>query len=364
LVREGEDMIEDVYVKLREFLNTLGSGYPTTPTGVEIRILKKIFSPSEAKLTMQLKSEPEEVSVIAARVGEEEKTLGDRLEAMAQKGLIYRVRREDRPLYQAIHFIVGIYEFQLNTLDKELSQMIEEYIPYYGMSLMSVKTKQMRVIPVDSSVRASAKVETYNKIRELVNQQTKFSVAPCICRKEQGLLGKKCSRPLETCLGFGNFAEFYIENKMARPISKEEALKILDLAEESGLVLSPTNSQEPAGVCCCCPCCCPTLRYSKLMPRPANMVLSYYQAKIDSELCSACGQCVDRCQMAAIKEGKDSSEVIDGRCIGCGLCVSVCPTEAISMVAKTDMVAPPKNFLEDTLKKIEVERRVSPPKSR
>jgi Fe-S-cluster-containing hydrogenase component 2 len=68
--------------------------------------------------------------------------------------------------------------------------------------------------------------------------------------------------------------------------------------------------------------------------------------------------------MAAIKEGKDSSEVIDGRCIGCGLCVSVCPTEAISMVAKTDMEAPPKDFMQDTLKKIEAERRSSPPKSK
>ena len=92
------------------------------------------------------------------------------------------------------------------------------------------------------------------------------------------------------------------------------------------------------------------------MPRPADRVHSYYQAKIDSELCSACGQCIERCQMAAIKEGEDSSEMIEGRCIGCGLCVSTCPTEAISMVAKSGMEAPPKGF-EDTLQKIEAERR-------
>jgi len=352
-------MGEDVYLRLRAFLDTLGSGYPTTPTGVEIRILKKLFSPPEAELAMQLKSEPEEVSAIAARLGEEKKALGERLEEMAQKGLIFRIRKEGKPLYQAVQFIVGIWEFQLKTLDKELSQMIEEYIPYFGMSLMPIKTKQMRVIPVDSSLRATAKVETYNQIRELVNRQTSFSVAQCICRKEQEHLGKKCSRPGETCLGFGKFSEFYVENKMARPISKAEALRLLDQAEESALVLCPTNSQEPVGVCCCCPCCCPILKYSKLMPRPADVVLSYYQAKIDSELCSACGQCLERCQMGAIKEGTDSSEIVDGRCIGCGLCVSVCPTEAISMVAKTGMEAPPKDFVHDTLRKIEEERNTS-----
>jgi len=98
-------MSEDVYLKLRAFLDTLGSGYPTTPTGVEIRILKKLFSPPEAELAMQLKSEPEEVPAIAARLGEEKKALGERLEEMAQKGLIYRIRKEGKPLYQAVQFI-------------------------------------------------------------------------------------------------------------------------------------------------------------------------------------------------------------------------------------------------------------------
>jgi len=182
-------------------------------------------------------------------------------------------------------------------------------------------------------------------------------VAQCICRKEQGLLGKECTRPQETCLGFGDFAQFYIDNKWARAISKEEALRVLDLAEESALVLSPSNSQQLAAICCCCPCCCPILKYAKLMPRPADVVRSYYQAKIDPELCSACGQCTERCQMAAIREGKDSSEVIDEKCIGCGLCVSACPTEAIAMVAKSGMEAPPKEYFQDTLQRIEAERR-------
>jgi Fe-S-cluster-containing hydrogenase component 2 len=61
--------------------------------------------------------------------------------------------------------------------------------------------------------------------------------------------------------------------------------------------------------------------------------------------------------MAAIREGKDSSEMIDGRCIGCGLCASACPTEAISMVAKSGMEAPPKEFFQDTPQRIEAERR-------
>jgi Fe-S-cluster-containing hydrogenase component 2 len=61
--------------------------------------------------------------------------------------------------------------------------------------------------------------------------------------------------------------------------------------------------------------------------------------------------------MAAIKKGEDSCQIIDGRCIGCGLCVSACPTEALSMVKKSGMEPPPKDFLRDTLQRIRSERR-------
>jgi Fe-S-cluster-containing hydrogenase component 2 len=92
------------------------------------------------------------------------------------------------------------------------------------------------------------------------------------------------------------------------------------------------------------------------MPRPVEAVSSNYQAKIDPELCSACGLCMERCQMAAIKEGKDSYEIAEEKCIGCGLCVSVCPTGALSMAAKPKVQAPPTDFFRDTLQRIQGER--------
>jgi H+/Na+-translocating ferredoxin:NAD+ oxidoreductase subunit B len=349
-------MSNDIYVKLREFMNTLPAGYPSTPSGVEIRILRKLFSPEEAELTMQLKNEPEEVPAIAIRLGLDEAELAGRLEKMAQKGLIFRVKKENKALYQAFQFIIGVYEFQLKNLDREFCQMFEEYLPHFGMSIMPFKTKQLRVIPVQSALKTTPMVETYNRVRELVEGQKTFAVAQCICRQEQELLGKKCNRPRETHLVFGDFAQFYMDNQWGRAISKEEALKLLDLAEESGLVLSPTNSQDLTAVCCCCPCCCPILKYAKLMPRPVDLVLSYYQAKIHPELCSTCGLCLERCPMAAIKKGEDSYQIVDGRCIGCGLCVSACPTEAISMMAKLGMAPPPRHFLQDTLPRIRTER--------
>jgi hypothetical protein len=174
-------MSEDVYTRLREFMDKLPGGYPETPTGVEIKILKKLWMPDEAELTMKLKNEPEEVSVIAKRVGMDEAELGEKLEAMAQKGIIYRVRSGTKRLYQAYQFVVGVYEFQLKNLDREFCELFEEYLPYAGMSVMGQPTKQMRVVPVESAVGKGKGVAPYNQIRELVKKQEFFTVQDCIC---------------------------------------------------------------------------------------------------------------------------------------------------------------------------------------
>ena len=72
-------MSEEIYFKLREFMDTMPAGYPTTPSGVEIKILKKLFTPDDAEMVMKLKVEPEEISAIAARVGMDESKLSDEL---------------------------------------------------------------------------------------------------------------------------------------------------------------------------------------------------------------------------------------------------------------------------------------------
>ncbi|MGO8990516.1 MAG: ATP-binding protein [bacterium] len=355
-------MGDDIYERLRGFLDTLPTGFPSTPTGVELRILKKLFTPEEADLTMNLRSKPEGLSQIAARLGKEQSKLASKLEDMAQKGLIFRIRQGDQVQYQAFQFMIGIYEFQLKSLDSEFSQMFEEYLPYFGMAIGPVRTKQLRVIPVESAVKTLPAVAPYNKIRELVRQQELISVSECICRKEQKLLGNECHRPKETCLSFGKFARFYIDNKLGRQITTDEAMKILDVAEESGLVLSPTNALELQFICCCCSCCCPTLKAIKLVSKSKYVISSYYQAKIDPDSCLDCGLCIERCQVDAIKQGDGRSEIRDEKCVGCGLCVTTCPQEAISLVARPGMEDPPKDF-DETLFKIGTERRPPQPRS-
>jgi electron transport complex protein RnfB len=341
---------EDVYTRLREFVDRLPGGLPESGSGVEIKLLQKFFTPEEAEFFMQLNQYPEPATAIAARAGMDEQKAAEMLESMASKGCIFRLRINGQPYYMAMSFVVGMYEFHLKSMDRELAELMEEYFPYLTDSASRIAAKQMRVVPVGEAVDIVQEVGTYDRIREMVKSYDEIAVADCICRVEKGVLGQECERPMETCLVFGVAAQYYIENGLGRKIDIEECQKILDRAEESALVLCPSNAQEFAHICCCCSCCCGMLAGLRRLERPADHALSSFQASIDPDLCVACGTCLDRCQIEAIVEGDDFMEVDLTRCIGCGLCVSTCPEDAASLVPKPSSEAPPANVMEMTLR--------------
>jgi electron transport complex protein RnfB len=339
-------MGKDIYTKLREFMDSMPGGFPTTDSGVEMKILKKLFTPEQARTAVELKMSPEPVSEIAQRLRMDERKTLEMLEHMARRGLIYRVRTKSRLIFIPISFLLGIYELHLNTMDRELAEMVEEYLPHIFKSWKSVKTKQLRVIPINESVKEVPAVASYDQIRELVKGKNLIAVAPCICRKEQAIMGNPCDRSLEVCIQFDLSAAYYIENKLGREINEDELMHILKKAEEEALVLSPTNAMEISSICMCCGCCCGVLRMLKVMERPAEHAQSSFQAAIDSELCTACGTCEERCQMDAVKKGIESHTVDRDRCIGCGLCVSTCPEDAIRLVEKPGFIGLPANIVD------------------
>ena len=55
---------EMVYQKLAGYLDEMPAGFPATEDGLEIRLLKRFFSPDEAELALHVTLIPEEVRVL------------------------------------------------------------------------------------------------------------------------------------------------------------------------------------------------------------------------------------------------------------------------------------------------------------
>ena len=52
----------DIFVRLREKLDDMATGYPATRSGIELRLLKQLFTPFEAEMFLALGPIPEKPS--------------------------------------------------------------------------------------------------------------------------------------------------------------------------------------------------------------------------------------------------------------------------------------------------------------
>ena len=329
--------MDDVYRSLAQHLDRLPGGFPPTEDGLELRILQRLFTPDEARMAVHCTLIPEAAAVIARRAGISLKEASRRLEAMAQRGLLFNIRIEGRPtLYMAAQYVIGIWEYHVKDLDPDLIQDMNAYIPRLMDPAVWKKSPQLRTVPVERSIPASANVLPYERAEELVRARKRFLVAPCICRTEHRMMGEGCDRPVETCLVFDLGADYYERNGLGRRIDLDEALDILKQADKAGLVLQPSNARKVINICCCCGCCCQVLKTLKRYPAPATLVSSPFIAALDPETCKGCGICVDRCQMDALEMHEEKVYLDPKRCIGCGLCVSTCPTGSLTLFRKPD----------------------------
>jgi Na+-translocating ferredoxin:NAD+ oxidoreductase subunit B len=342
--------MSDVYQRLAEKLNELPHGFPATESGVELKILRKIFTPEEAEMTLKLRPIPESAEAVAQRLGIPLAEMQDILDDLVLKGQIGSSKMYGQQVYMMVPFVIGIYEFQLDRMDKEFADMMAEY----GPSLMGVLGKfapaLTRVIPINAQIEAKHQVHRYEDLKTTLEHAKSFQLMECICRKERALHGEPCKHPTEVCLGFSEHEGAFEKNPRGRTISKEEALKVIALADEEGLVHATFNVKSgQVFVCNCCSCCCGILRSIKYLNAPHVMAASNFRASIDQESCAACGVCAtERCPVDAIVEDNGSYRVLSERCIGCGVCTPTCPTESIQLVRKpeTEQDEPPENLPE------------------
>ena len=107
-------------------------------------------------------------------------------------------------------------------------------------------------------------------------------------------------------MAVGDFADYCVETGKGHTITKEEALAILQRAEDNGFVHQITNidgDNKIFGICNCNVEICNALRTSQLFNTP-NMSRSSYVAHVDESKCVACGRCVEYCPAGATRLGQ------------------------------------------------------------
>jgi Na+-translocating ferredoxin:NAD+ oxidoreductase subunit B len=329
------------YETLQQLLDASPTGAPAAESFDEI--LRILFTPEEAALAVHLTLFPRPLQAIASAAGMTEDAAGKILEAMAEKAVIISKEKNGMRSYALLPTIPGLFEFPLmkgsgTPMHDRLSTLWNEYHRQaLGAAFSGNPTPIARVIPVGKSVETVTRIHPYEEVARLLQAVDFIALAPCACRQSI----KACDKPVEMCFIFDGHGRFLVQRGFARQIDREEAIRVLDKAEEAGLVHTSNNSADKPGfICNCCSCCCTILTCKTQLNLPNAFATSSFEARVSTEDCTGCGICTDdRCPVEAISIPGDTAQVDAGKCIGCGLCVSVCPTGSISLIGRD---APPE----------------------
>ena len=254
---------------------------------------------------------------LAKKVGKTVEEVQPLLDNLVYYG-IFR-RSMDKALGEDVYymqiFAPGILEMMVNQKEllethPEVGRAFEEYTRNLAANMGAMIPDGyglMRVIPVESALEGIEGVSDYERISHYLDKYDRFSVSPCSCRASRSSLGDGCGHLEEDmCVQMGRGAEHYIRTGRAREITREQALEIIQRAEENGLMHDMVNIEEPgesAAICNCCACACFGLRVG-LMFGARDAIRSNYVAEVDEAKCVACGQCVETCPGNALKLGQ------------------------------------------------------------
>jgi Fe-S-cluster-containing hydrogenase component 2 len=345
--------MEDIYVRLREKIEQFGIGYPATDSGAEFTMLNTFFSQEHAEFYLEMIDAYETPSEYALRTGRDTNSSAEKLEEMAKKGLIFRLREGNRVQYRPVPVVHGLFEFNVEKIDPS---WVPDFFAHLGTGLgkrvLATDTPFLRTVPISSDIVTGSSILPFDNAADIIKAQTVIALAKCECRAIGAMFGNPCTHPVETCLLLGNFAEFYIENKWGRRISTNEALEILKSGVASGRIPQMLNSKDAECICTCCTCHCGDLKVLEMCGHDdvGRKFINNYVSVRDEAMCTeACSDvCIKACPTGAHMLVDGALQFEEKRCLGCGQCVSQCPLGALALHMKPEgqVYEPPATIFE------------------
>jgi UDP-glucose 4-epimerase len=216
------------------------------------------------------------------------------------------------------------------------------FVKKASLPLFSGKNLNITYLPINEEIQSSSTLLPVRIVEELINRSShRVIIKKCTCRD-----ARQCkNHPVEygcTLLGEGTRE---IDERIARHVSKEEAIAHLHKTIEDGLVpmvgrvridnfiWGVRDAGKLLTICHCCHCCCTILTSGKYLPPEMTeslVPLKGLKIMVDADKCTLCASCVESCHMSAISMNGQGITHDMSKCIGCGRCITVCPERAVS----------------------------------
>lgn len=288
----------------------------------------------DAKL-MLAASPPATVEELSEKTGFPVDKVKSMIDALFNKGLIFKSKKPDATRYYKVRHYMQFHDATVLTpgidqayLDLWKKFEATELRTFHEMVKDRDFPQGMRVVPVNVTIEAQNQVMAFEDVKNMVEEAHAIAVTNCSCRTIHGITDV----PMEVCMQLNKAADYALERGTGRALTKPEAIEILKMCEEEGLVHCVENKYGLGHVICNCDNVgCGNWGHDRAYVKKFTAP-SRFKARVEPELCTSCETCMDRCFFDAITmEGPDDTALIDAeKCMGCGICVPTCPGEAIA----------------------------------
>ncbi len=292
-----------------------GTYMGVTPSDPEYMILDPVVTDGMADVGMHVKvRSPRHIEEIAKKAKVSVDYAQEQVNKLADCGIVRCIYDGDVETYYYPIWVPGIMEGMLSVKEQVekypvIAECFERYTRYRTPILVPnfpVGMGPMRVMPVGSAIKNDTHAAPYDEVERIIDNAWAISVGPCSCRRTRRIMGEGCGHLEEDmCMYINDNARFFSKQGSHRLVSKEEAKEILKRAEDNGLVHEINEAEGydgPTAICNCCGCSCLALRLGEYFNDP-DLLRTNYVARVDKDKCVACGQCVENCQMGALKLG-------------------------------------------------------------
>lgn len=356
------------YRGLIDRLNRAPQGAP--PSDLLYRILKILFTEREASLVASLPIRPFRVETAARAWQMPPDEARKVLDTLASKALLLDVEHKGTTSWVLPPPMAGFFEFSMMRVrgdvdQKALAELFYQYLnveeDFVRALFTRGETQLGRTYVNEEALPADEPLEVldWERASHVARSASEVGVGTCYCRHKMSHLGRACSAPMEICLTFGHTAASLVRHGFARKAETAEALDLLHLARERGLVQFGENVRnQPAFICNCCGCCCEALvahrRFGFLRP----VHTTGFVPAFDAERCTGCGRCVSACPVEAMTLVSAHDPKAPRRrtvrfeaaaCLGCGVCVPTCRPQALRLVRRDVRVIPPLDSVRRTV---------------
>ena len=277
--------IEKIWYKTARTIVKAGN-MPFPITDKLYSLLKELITDDEAKFIASVFRKPSlTLDQIKQKTDLDEASIKKILDRLMRGGVIVRSQSQTSgvTVYRLMGPFPGMFEFTMmkgetDDKHKKLAKRFEELFNelsdkaqanYDSLTSQYRKFPAFdRTVPVEEEIDpGQEQVLPSEEVTKLIDEYDTIGLTHCYCRHEKDLANESCkvTNERENCIVLGKGAKHMIEYEFAKPISKEEAKKILHHSEDEGLVHKIIHvHQDPnrpiEGICSCCLDCCGIFR--------------------------------------------------------------------------------------------------------